>query len=530
MHGDEVLRIEKEIHEVAASLSEKQELESAYVLTTLAYIRNRQKRPAEAEPLAERAVLLNRRTKSTDDPEVATTLTELGRARAGQGKYAGAEQPFKAAVAINVRLFDLWENRNARAELADVYRAQNKHAAADAILRESVERLLAGRPPNHLQGWIAWGETMVLARNWDQAFRGFMEAAKLTANANGHDRKRILNRLRDVAHFLIGEAKFAHALRAGRESARVMEELIARNGDSTSFSTALAGIYPYIGVALDNLGRKADAVTAFDKAIQICRRLGTAEPASEWYAHEEGWYSVIVAGLLNSIGRPADALEYAGTGLRLHQQLASRFPDKSEYKERRSVAASVLSDVLQSVEPSDRAAHPLGELVQHYKQDSGIDSTARAGDLARFGRCLIRFKKWIEAEAVLRECLTIREKHEGNVWTTFDTKSMLGGALLGLKKYGDAEPLLRTGYDGVRSARPIFRRRERFDCRRRRIGSSSCTPPSPSLTRPPGGGPSGRGTTLPQSRRGRCLASRSKPDGSESAHPPYRRRLPPSSS
>jgi hypothetical protein len=35
-------------------------------------------------------------------------------------------------------------------------------------------------------------------------------------------------------------------------------------------------------------------------------------------------------------------------------------------------------------------------------------------------------------------------------WRTFRSKSLLGGALLGLKQYADAEPLLRAGYDGLK--------------------------------------------------------------------------------
>ena len=53
-------------------------------------------------------------------------------------------------------------------------------------------------------------------------------------------------------------------------------------------------------------------------------------------------------------------------------------------------------------------------------------------------------------EPVLRECLTTREKAEPDARTTFDTRSMLGGALLGQRKYADAEPLLLAGYDGMK--------------------------------------------------------------------------------
>jgi len=35
-------------------------------------------------------------------------------------------------------------------------------------------------------------------------------------------------------------------------------------------------------------------------------------------------------------------------------------------------------------------------------------------------------------------------------WTTFNTQSLLGGALLGQKKYAEAEPLLLAGYEGMK--------------------------------------------------------------------------------
>jgi hypothetical protein len=50
----------------------------------------------------------------------------------------------------------------------------------------------------------------------------------------------------------------------------------------------------------------------------------------------------------------------------------------------------------------------------------------------------------------LRLCLNIRERTAGDDWKTFNTKSMLGESLLGQKKYADAEPLLLTGYEGLK--------------------------------------------------------------------------------
>jgi len=52
---------------------------------------------------------------------------------------------------------------------------------------------------------------------------------------------------------------------------------------------------------------------------------------------------------------------------------------------------------------------------------------------------------------MIRECLTIREQALPDDWSTFNAKSMLGGALLGQKKYAEAEPLLLDGYRGMQT-------------------------------------------------------------------------------
>jgi hypothetical protein len=80
----------------------------------------------------------------------------------------------------------------------------------------------------------------------------------------------------------------------------------------------------------------------------------------------------------------------------------------------------------------------------------GADHPRTAGIMAVRGLSLVRRGQWTEAEPILRECLAIREKVQPDEWTTFNTRNLLGGSLLGQKKYAEAEPLLRKGYEGMK--------------------------------------------------------------------------------
>src|SRR6185437_16004372 len=82
--------------------------------------------------------------------------------------------------------------------------------------------------------------------------------------------------------------------------------------------------------------------------------------------------------------------------------------------------------------------------------DQNFNSSFRASALAVRGSRLLSQKKPLEAEPKLRECLDIRQRIQPDDWTTFDAKSMLGEALLDQKKYADAEPLLLSGYEGLK--------------------------------------------------------------------------------
>ena len=72
------------------------------------------------------------------------------------------------------------------------------------------------------------------------------------------------------------------------------------------------------------------------------------------------------------------------------------------------------------------------------------------GSLAELTSARLREGKFAEAEGPARECLAIRERDIPEDWRTFNARSMLGDSLLGQKKYAEAEPLLLSGYEGLK--------------------------------------------------------------------------------
>ena len=74
-------------------------------------------------------------------------------------------------------------------------------------------------------------------------------------------------------------------------------------------------------------------------------------------------------------------------------------------------------------------------------------SEARSIDVNRYSKNKLRLyvdRRFLGLR-LLGECLASREKTQPDVWSTFNTKSLQGGALLGQKKYAEAEHLLSAG-------------------------------------------------------------------------------------
>jgi len=94
--------------------------------------------------------------------------------------------------------------------------------------------------------------------------------------------------------------------------------------------------------------------------------------------------------------------------------------------------------------------------------DRNADSTSHADALTVRGSMLLLEKKPVEAELQLRQSLAIRQKRQPESWETFDTESTLGEALADQKKFAEAEPMLVSGYEGLKRLESKIPAREKL--------------------------------------------------------------------
>jgi len=102
------------------------------------------------------------------------------------------------------------------------------------------------------------------------------------------------------------------------------------------------------------------------------------------------------------------------------------------------------------------------ELLAEARTTLPAGSVALASKLSECGLQLMLGEEHVDAEALLRESLAIREREEPEAWTTCNARAVLGAALLGQGRLTEAEPLLLAGFTGLlerEDAMPVVSRR-----------------------------------------------------------------------
>jgi tetratricopeptide (TPR) repeat protein len=205
----------------------------------------------------------------------------------------------------------------------------------------------------------------------------------------------------------------------------------------------LGAHHPDTLVSMNNLALGYASAGQLDKALPL------QEEALRLMRAHLGSDHVHTLTCANNLG-----LRYQDTGrleqaLALHEEAVIGIEQRRFQHEHAGRIVHHFTNVLEENKQFSKAESWRRKWLAVVKEKSGAESTSYADELASLGLNLLNQMKFLDADAVLRECLAVRQKAQADHWTTFNAQSMVGGALLGQGKYAEAEPLLIQGHAGM---------------------------------------------------------------------------------
>jgi serine/threonine protein kinase/tetratricopeptide (TPR) repeat protein len=322
---------------------------------------------------------------------------------------------------------------NALGETYYILRLYDKAVAAHERAREVRRAVLGVNHPATLTSMNKLALALLNNGQTSEAITLQAETLKRRRQVLGPDHAETLGSLSNLANAYRLAGRLDEAM-ATHEAA--MKRLKAKLGIDHAYTLSCMS-----NLALDyqDKGRYSDAIALFKETLGLRQaKLGRDHPDT--------------LGSMMNLGQayranesPDDSVLVFAEALRLRKaKLGPDHPDT--FKSTINLA--------QTLEVLDRfsEAEPLwNEMLVLQRRKLAPDDLSLADTLNWLAINLRRQQREAEAEPVFRECLTIREHRLPDDWLTFNTKSQFGHALVGLKRYDEAEPLLLSGYNGLKA-------------------------------------------------------------------------------
>ena len=391
-----------------------------------------------ALPLFDEALKLNRAKLGPEHPGTLLSMSNLAESYLGAGKLELALPLHKEALRLRKAKLgpDHPDTLQSMSNLAKAYLHAGKLDLALPLCEESLRLRKAKLGPDHphtLESMTNLAKAYEDAGKFDLALPLYEETLRLRKAKRGPDHPQTLNTMGYLGKAYQAAGKLDVALPLFEETLKLAKAKLGPEHPSTLTSMG------NLAVAYRAAGRGDLALPLFEETLKLLKAKCGPDHLNTLVSMDN------LATAYRDAGKLDVAVPLVEETLRLMK--AKLGPDHPTTL----ITMQNLAAAHDAVKQFDKAELVYQERLRLEKEKTGGDSPAYAGVLAHFGLSLLQQKKWTAAETVLRECLTIRERTQPDVWSTFNVKSALGAALLGQKKYADAEPLLLKGYEGMKA-------------------------------------------------------------------------------
>jgi eukaryotic-like serine/threonine-protein kinase len=429
---------------------------------------------ALAVPIYEEAFALEKAKLGSENPLTLHTMNSLAGAYQAVGKLELAVPLFEKSLKLDRAKLgpEHPETLSAMCGLAVAYQVAGKLDLALPLFEKEARLLKAKLGPAHpytLSGMNRLAAAYLVARKLDLALPLLEETLKLQKANVGCDHPETLRSMCDLASAYEAAGKLDLALPLYQETVKLQTAKLGRDHPETLRSMGeLASAYEAAGkldLALPlyeetvklqkaKLGPEHhDTITnmnrlgvAYWKTGKLDRSIPIFEDALRLQEAKLGRRHVKTLLMAMNLGVNYKAAGRVAEALPLLEEVYRASKETPALR----VAEAPLLDCYIRAGKSEKVVSLAKELVAGARIQFPKNSPSLAEELMIISRWLVQVNAFAEAEPLYREALAVREKSEPDAWTTFNSKSMLGGALLGQKKYAEAEPLLLAGYQGLK--------------------------------------------------------------------------------
>jgi serine/threonine protein kinase len=416
-----------------------------------------------------------------DQPTIEASIRDaLGETYASLGEPALAIRQFERALKLRTTKLgpDHPDTLISRNNLGATYRIAGRTAEAIALHQETLRLRTARLGPDH-------SDTLISRNNLATAYRAAGRTAEATALHQETLRLMMARLGPDDPRTLTSRCNLASACRdAGRTA-----EAIALHEETLRLRTAKLGPdHPHtlasrndVAAVYRDAGRTAEAIALHQETLRLeTSKLGPDHPLTLTTRNN-------LASAYNAAGRTAEAIALDVETLKLRttklgpdhpKTLISRLNLAQDYiaAGRTAEAIALHQETLKlgttklgpdhpftltsrdSLGAAYRIAGRTAEAIALHEETLklrtmklGAEHPDTLGSCNNLARAYEDAGLFAKAEPILRRCLTIRERALPDDWMTFNTRSQLGGSLLGQKKCAEAEPLVVSGYEGLKA-------------------------------------------------------------------------------
>ncbi len=403
----------------------------------LAYAYSSAGRLAEALPLYEQTLELLKAKLGPEHPHTLGSMNNLAGAYKSAGRLAEAlpllEQTLELKKAeLGPSHPDTLLSMN---NLASAYQSAGKLSEALPLYEQALELMKAKLGPEH-------PSTLTVITNLAGAYQAagrlaealplLEQTLELTKAKLGPEHPGTLTVMANLAAAYLGASKWDQALPLYEQTLEVMQAKLGPQHPNT------LTLMNNLAVAYRSAGKRDQALTLFEQTLELQKaKLGPDHPDTL-----ASMYNLALSYV--AAGRLAEALPlYEQTWELMNVKLGREHP----------WTLGLMGDLAKAylvADQPDKALPLCDQFIAGRRGQAKPDDPTFAGQLAAMSLDLLKHRQYPAAETYLRECLTIREKKLPDDWLLFNTKSLLGGALAGQKKFQEAEPLLVEGYSGMK--------------------------------------------------------------------------------